>query len=122
MSIQDAADRVGLTIDTLRYYERAGLLNQIVRTSGGQRRYQEANLGGIVFVTKMRATGMPIRRIREYMEAPIQSDGSSPEKRKILVAHRESIEEKMKELQEALTLIDRKIDLYDSNGLGCRPA
>jgi DNA-binding transcriptional MerR regulator len=121
LTIQEAAERVNLSIDTLRYYERAGLLNHVIRTVGGQRRYDVNNLNVINFVTKMRATGMPIRRIREYMLAPVESDGRSPERRTILVEHREAILEKMRELNEALVLIDRKIDLYDSVGLACGP-
>jgi MerR family transcriptional regulator, aldehyde-responsive regulator len=121
LTIQEAADRVGLSIDTLRYYERAGLLPHVVRTMGGQRRYDAANLNGIHFVTKMRATGMPIRRIRDYMCSPVQSDGTSGERRAILVEHRESVLAKIQELNEALALIERKIALYDSDGLGCSP-
>jgi DNA-binding transcriptional MerR regulator len=121
LTIQEAAERAGLSIDTLRYYERAGLLPHVVRTTGGQRRYDVTNLNGIHFVTKMRATGMPIRRIREYMETPIGPDGTSDERRAILVEHRNSMLDRMQELNDALELIDRKIALYDANGLGCAP-
>ncbi len=116
LTIQEAAERVGLSIDTLRYYERAGLLSHVVRTMGGQRRYDADNLNGIHFITKMRATGMPIRRIREYMETPIGPDGSSPHRRTILVEHRESMISKLQEINDALALIERKIELYDTRG------
>jgi DNA-binding transcriptional MerR regulator len=121
LTIQEAAERVGLSIDTLRYYERAGLLPHVVRTTGGQRRYDVTNLTGIHFVTKMRATGMPIRRIREYMETPLRPDGTSPERRAILVEHHESMLEKIQELNEAVALIENKIAMYDSNKMGCSP-
>lgn len=121
LTIHEAAERVGLSIDTLRYYERAGLLNHVLRTTGGQRRFDSANLGVINFVTKMRATGMPIRRIREYMDAPVLASGVSPARREILVGHRQAMLEQMHALNEALVLIDKKIELYDTNGLGCAP-
>lgn len=121
LTIQEAAERVGLSIDTLRYYERAGLLGHVVRSSGGQRRYDANNLNGILFVTKMRATGMPIRRIRDYMTAPVNADGLSPQKRAILIDHRQAILEKMRDLNEALALIEKKIDMYDSACLACGP-
>jgi DNA-binding transcriptional MerR regulator len=121
LTIQEAAERVGLSIDTLRYYERAGLLPHVVRTTGGQRRYDSTNLGGIQFVTKMRATGMPVRQIREYMQTPVREDGRSPERRAILEEHRRSVLQKLHELQDALVLIERKIEMYDANGLSCAP-
>ena len=121
LSIQEAADRVGLSIDTLRYYERAGLLNHILRTTGRQRRYDAASLGAIGFVMKMRATGMPIRKIREYMDATVTADGFSTDRRAILVEHRRAMLERMDELTEAVALIDKKIEMFDSSGLGCGP-
>jgi len=121
LTIQEAAERVGLSVDTLRYYERAGLLSPILRTTGGQRRFDGADLNVISFVTKLRATGMPIRRIRQYMEASVRPDGSSPERRAILVEHRQSVLDKLRELNEAMELIDRKINRYDSDGVGYRP-
>ena len=120
LTIQEAAERVGLSIDTLRYYERAGLAPHVVRTSGGQRRYDRTNLAQMRFVTRMRQTGMPIRRIREYLEATIGEDGSAPERRAILVEHRRSVIEKISTLQEALDLIEHKITLYDSDKM-CSP-
>jgi DNA-binding transcriptional MerR regulator len=119
LTIQEAAERVGLSADTLRYYEKAGLLPRAVRTIGGQRRYAAEHLGGIVFVNRMRATGMPIRRIREYMEIPVDADGRSVGRRQILVEHQLAILDKLEALNDALELIRKKIDIYDTNGLVC---
>ncbi len=121
LTIHQAAERVGLTSDTLRYYEKAGLLPRAVRTIGGQRRYDPDHLHGIVFVNRMRATGMPIRRIREYMQIPVDGDGRSAGRREILVEHQMAILDKIEELNEALGLIRKKIDMYDSNQLVCSP-
>ena len=64
---------------------------------------------------------MPIRRIREYMDAPVLTSGFSPARREILVEHRKTMLDQIRELHEALLLIDRKIELYDTTGLGCAP-
>jgi DNA-binding transcriptional MerR regulator len=120
LTIQETAERTGLSVDTLRYYERAGLLPNVLRTTGGQRRFDEANLGAIHFVTRMRCTGMPIRRIREYVEIGPDSGGGT-RRRQLLVEHREVILRQMAELGEALALLDRKITAYDTSGIECRP-
>ena len=120
-TIHETAEQVGLSIDALRYYERAGLLAHVGRTMGGQRRYDAANLNVIQFVTKMRATGMPIRRIREYMKAPVMPDGTSPERGAIHVQHQQTILERLQELNEALALIERKIKRYNADQIGFCP-
>ena len=68
LSISDAAPVTGLTAHTLRYYERAGLMMDVDRAVAGHRRYSEADLGWIELITKLRATGMPIRKVREYAD------------------------------------------------------
>src|SRR5215216_2749314 len=69
LSIAEAARRTGVSVHTLRYYERAGLvITTVDRTSGGRRRYSQLDLDWIKMCTKLRATGMPIRSIRRYAE------------------------------------------------------
>jgi DNA-binding transcriptional MerR regulator len=69
LTIAEAAERTGLTRDTLRYYERDGLMLGVSRAGSGHRRYSEHDLGWIELITKLRATGMPIRDVRRYADA-----------------------------------------------------
>jgi DNA-binding transcriptional MerR regulator len=76
LTISDAARASGVSAHTLRYYERAGLLDPVDRAASGHRRYAEEDLARIQFLTKLRSTGMPIRQIREYAELMRGGDGT----------------------------------------------
>src|SRR5215207_7879739 len=68
MTIQETAERTGLTAHTLRYYERIGLVWEVDRDSSGHRRYTEDDIGWLVLLTRLRATGMPVRDMLRYAE------------------------------------------------------
>ena len=113
LSIAEAARRTGVSVHTLRYYERAGLVvTTVERTDGGRRRYQQQDLYWISICTKLRATGMPIRTIRRYAQLVSEGPGNEQERLALMEAHRADVTAKLAELQENLRLIDRKIDIY----------
>jgi DNA-binding transcriptional MerR regulator len=112
LTIAEAAARTGLSVHTLRYYERAELLTPIERNRSGHRRFSEEDLGWIDVCTKLRATGMPIRRIREYAELVRAGDGNEEARLAILEAHREDVLAQMAETKRNLELIDYKVSLY----------
>ena len=113
LSIAEAARRTGVSVHTLRYYERAGLVVTAVgRTAGGRRRYRRLNLDWIVICTRLRATGMPIRTIRRYAELVSAGPGNEQERLALLEAHRAEVTAKLARTRENLKLIDHKIDVY----------
>ena len=113
MSIAEAARRTGVSVHTLRYYERAGLVVTTVdRTAGGWRRYRQLDLEWITVCTKLRATGMPIRTIRRYAQLVAAGAGNEQERLALLETHRVEVTAKLAELQDNLKLIDHKIDVY----------
>jgi len=113
VTIGEAARRTGVSVHTLRYYERAGLVvSPVDRTSGGRRRYRELDLRWIVVCTKLRATGMPIRGIRQYAELVAAGPGNEKQRLALLEAHRAAVLAKLAEVQENLKVIDDKIDVY----------
>jgi DNA-binding transcriptional MerR regulator len=113
LSIAEAARRTGVSVHTLRYYERAGLVVTTVdRTAGGRRRYQQLDLDWITVCTRLRATGMPIKAIRRYAQLVSAGPGNEKERLALLEAHRDEVTAKLVELQESLKLIDHKIDVY----------
>jgi DNA-binding transcriptional MerR regulator len=112
LSISEAADRTGLSAHTLRYWERAGLLEPVERNGSGHRRYAEDDLERIKFLTKLRATGMPIRQVRRYAELLNGGDDTSGERLQLLETHRSAVLAQLEETAGHLELIDWKINLY----------
>jgi DNA-binding transcriptional MerR regulator len=113
VTIAEAARRTGMSVHTLRYYERAGLaVSPVDRTSGGRRRYRELDLKWIIICTKLRATGMPIRGLRRYAELVAAGPGNEEERLALLEAHRADVLARLAEIQENLKIIDHKIDVY----------
>jgi DNA-binding transcriptional MerR regulator len=117
--IAEVVARTGLTAHTLRYYERAGLIEPPPREWNGHRRYTEADLGMITILTKLRATGMPIEGMRRYAALCRQGPGNEAERRTLLLEHREHVLSRLDQLQTDLAVVDRKIEMYASvNGSG----
>ena len=115
LSIAQASARCGLTPDTLRYYERDGLMLRAVgRSATGHRRYTEQDLRWIGMVTRLRATGMPIRDVRRYADLVRDGDGNERERLELLRAHRQQVLAQLAEVQEHLGAIDAKIGIYEN--------
>jgi DNA-binding transcriptional MerR regulator len=113
LSIAEAARRTGVSVHTLRYYERAGLVvTPVDRTHSGRRRYHHLDLAWITVCTKLRATGMPIKTIRQYAQLVSAGSGNEKERLALLEAHRDEVLAKLAEIQENLELIEHKIDVY----------
>lgn len=113
ITIAEAARHTGVSVHTLRYYERAGLVVTTVdRTAGGWRRYHQMDLDWITICTKLRATGMPIRGIRRYAELVSAGPGNEQERLALLEAHRDEVTVKLAEIEGNLKVIDHKIDVY----------
>ena len=113
LTIAEAARRTGVSVHTLRYYERAGLVvTPVDRTRSGRRRYHGEDLKWISICTRLRATGMPIRTIRRYAQLVSAGPGNEQERLALLEAHRADVTAKLAEIRENLELIDHKIGVY----------
>ena len=113
MSIAEAARRTGVSVHTLRYYERAGLvITTVPRNDSGRRRYQQEDLKWISICTKLRATGMPIRVIKRYAGLVCAGPGNEQERLALLEAHRAEVTARLAAVRENLKLIDHKIGVY----------
>lgn len=112
VTISAAAQLSGLSVDTLRYYEKEGLtLHRPGRSASGQRRYTEQNVRWLGTLVMLRKTGMPIRDIKRFVEL-YRVDGSEADRLAILQAHRQHVLDELDEVQTHLAAINRKIDYY----------
>lgn len=119
LTIAEVAERTGLTPHTLRYYERDGLLVQSVnRSAAGHRTYTEADLRWIVMLTCLRATGMPIREIRTYVELVRGGEGNEGARLDLLHTHRQRVLAQLAQVTDHLSAIDGKIALYENRRAG----
>ena len=117
-SIQRAAAETGLSADTLRYYEKIGLITGVARSQSGHRRFSEDDLGWIRFLQRLRSTGMPIEQILRYGELARAGDHTAAERRHILETHRHTIRREIAALKDALEILERKIAHYDALAQG----
>ena len=111
-TIAEVAERTGLTAHTLRYYERAGLIQSPTRVWNGHRRYSERDVRFVVLLTKLRSTGMSIADMRRYADLCRVGPDSFDARRELLQERRAGVLKRIDELQADLRLIDKKIASY----------
>ena len=114
MLIAEVSRKFNITADTLRYYERVGLIPNITRTAGGIRNYSEDDCKWIEFIKCMRSAGLPIEVLIEYVELFQQGDTTVNARKEILIEQRESLIDRIHEMQQTLEKLNRKIDSYEN--------
>jgi MerR family transcriptional regulator, aldehyde-responsive regulator len=113
MIIKEAAEKTGISVDNLRYYERIGLIPEVPRTASGNRDYDEMSLNWIDFAMRFKRGGMSLEAIREYIQLALQGEATKPARKEILLEAKEGLEKKMAEIQESLDVINYKLDTYE---------
>jgi DNA-binding transcriptional MerR regulator len=119
--ISDVARLSGLSIDTLRYYDRAGLLGTVHRDSGGRRIFHRDTLGLLDVVLRLRRTGMPVKDVRHFVDLVRSGDTERAGRLDLLRAHRHRMLAKLDQLQDDLAVIDWKIAAYQAGEDGTQP-
>ena len=109
--IATTATHLGVNPHTLRYYERIGLI-RVARDPAGHRRYDASAVRRLVFLTRMRTSGMPISDLRHYVELADAGEGTAPERRDMLLEHRDTLRSQIAQLQLALAATEYKIATY----------
>jgi MerR family transcriptional regulator, aldehyde-responsive regulator len=113
MKIAEVSEKYGLSVDTLRYYERVGLIPAVHRNEGGIRDYDELDLRRVDFVKCMRSAGLPIEVLIEYVALVQQGDKTIEARKEILKEQRELLRARMQEMQKTLDILDHKIEVYE---------
>ena len=112
MTISEVSKKFDISTDTLRYYERIGLLPPVPRTKSGLRDYDENSCKSVEFIKCMRNAGLPIEALIEYMTLYRQGDSTAEARMAILVEQREALQGRIEEMQSTLARLDRKIEMY----------
>lgn len=127
MKIAEVSERFGISADTLRFYERSGLVQPVARDRSGIRDYGDADLMRIEFILCMRKAGLPIDVLKEYVDLVDAGEHTLGDRVQILAEQREHLLSRMRDLQQTLDLLNYKIDLYQGQmrkrvGRARRPA
>lgn len=112
MTIKEVSEKFGITQDTLRYYEKAGILPRIARTPGGARDYRPEDLNWVEHMVCLRRAGMPVESLVEYLRLTQLGDGTFPERLALLREQRENLLRQQEKLNEAMDRLDYKISRY----------
>ena len=113
MTIAEVSRKYDISADTLRYYERIGLIPPVPRTRGGLRDYGEESCGWIQLMKCMRAAGVQIEALIEYVDLFQQGDATLDARKALLVEQRDQLVSRMAEMQASLDLLNQKIDRYE---------
>ncbi len=114
MKIAEVSEKYGLSVDTLRYYERVGLIPPVYRNGSGIRDYNELDLRRVDFIKCMRSAGLPIEVLIDYVALVQKGDKTIDARKEILIEQRELLVARMSEMQKTLDILDHKIELYEN--------
>lgn len=113
-TIAQAAQRCGLTAHTLRFYDKEGLLPNIERTPGGMRTFNEKDFEWLHLISCLKNTGMPIKKIKEFIDLCMQGDTALEQRLEIIRNHKRDVEGQMELLKKNMETIDHKLRYYET--------
>lgn len=113
MTIADVSKKYDISADTLRYYERVGMIPPVTRTASGIRDYQDSDLGWVGLAKCMRSAGLPVEAMIEYVRLYQEGDSTIPARLQLLLEQRQSLLEQKKKIDETLDRLNYKISIYE---------
>lgn len=113
MTIKEVSEKFHITQDTLRYYERVGMIPPVTRTAGGMRDYQETDLAWVELAVCMRSAGLPVEAMIEYVKLYQEGDSTIPARHQLLAVQREVLLEQRAQIDDTLNRLDYKISRYE---------
>ena len=119
MNISQVSQKYGISIDTLRYYEKEGLLPRVHRNESGIRDYTEQDCGWVEFIKCMRSAGLSIDTLREYITLYFKGNRTLQKRKNLLIAERDKLQARLKEMQATLERLNYKINSYEERIVQC---
>jgi len=114
MKIMEVSEQYGISSDTLRYYERIGLIPPVNRNGSGIRDYTELDIRRVEFAKCMRSAGLPVEVLIDYIGLVQQGDSTIEARKEILMEQRELLVARMAQMQKTLDILDHKIEVYEN--------
>ena len=114
MKIAEVSEKYGLSVDTLRYYERVGLIPTVNRNESGIRDYNELDLRRVDFIKCMRSAGLPIEVLIDYVALVQKGDKTIDARKEMLIEQRGLLLFRMNEMQKTLDILNHKIEVYEN--------
>lgn len=113
MTIKEVAEKYDITADTLRYYERVGMIPKVTRKANGIRDYQEEDLGWVELAICMRSAGLPIEVMIEYVKLYKEGDDTIPARLELLQEQMNSLQEQKAQIESTMKRLAYKISKYE---------
>ncbi len=113
-SISDVAKIYDISVHTIRFYDKEGLLPFVTRNHKGNRQFSESDLEMIKLICCLKNTGMPVKEIKQYIDLFMEGDDTAPIRKQMMIGHRKAILKQISDLKKQLNIIELKIDIYDS--------
>ena len=110
-SIHETSERSGLSKDTIRYYEKIGLLPRAERKASSHRIYTEQDIQTMSLITCMKKTGMSLEEMKPFLRMSLESDlNDFPEEREMLINYQKKVEEQIASMQQVVNFIQEKLE------------
>lgn len=120
MTIAEISEKYSISKDTIRYYEKVGLIPNVPRSKSGIRNFDEESCRWLEFILCMRSAGMPIEALTEYVKLFREGKKTIKRRKELLVSQREILLKKRSDLDDTIKRLDKKIDIYTDIELGKR--
>ena len=112
MYISEISERTGLSIYTLRYYEKEGLLTNISRNESGRRVYSDKDLNWLTWIQRLKSTGMSLENIKRFSTLRSRGDSSISDRKHMLIEHSKKLKSDIQRLQDELDIVEYKVEAY----------
>lgn len=113
MTIKEVSEKFNISQDTLRYYERVGMIPPVTRTASGFRDYQKDDIAWVELAICMRSAGLPIEAMIEYVKLTQEGDSTIPSRLQLLIDQREALMEQKEKIDTTLKRLNYKIERYE---------
>lgn len=119
MTISEVSEKYGLPADTLRYYEKVGLIPPVGRKESGVRDYSEEDCGWVEFIKCMRGAGLSIETLLRYVALYRKGNRTLKQRKQLLIDERDKLQARIKQMQQVLKRLNYKVEVYEERIVAC---